>query len=108
MLCALIILASLLRIEAKRYTVVCKVKDYSFDLERNGCKSKTINVKACLGSCLSEATPTGRWPFFRKECACCKAVAVKHQPVILSCNSRMKIVHVPSATRCECQDCRRH
>ncbi|CAB3984335.1 Hypothetical predicted protein [Paramuricea clavata] len=103
MLFALVIFASLIRVEA----LLCYARDYDQDVSRGGCTTERIKVKACLGKCPSKEIPIDHYPFFWNDCKCCTPTAQTYVSVELNCNTGKITVKVPSATHCACQNCGR-
>lgn len=106
MFCVLLMLfAVLVKIEAN--SVSCYARDYNHRVSRDGCTTKHVAVKACLGTCFSREIPIDFYPFFKKECDCCQPTAQEYVYVKLTCGSSSITVKVTSAKRCECKDCGR-
>ena len=99
-LCLLVILGSLMRVEASS----CEAVDEFHTIRRKGCTSKRVLIKECSGQCFSREVPISRWPFFVQECSCCVPIAQKYVYFQLSCGSNTKTVKLPSAIQCKCQN----
>ena len=91
----------------EHFGVYCKPEAYRQLVRKEGCDSGYIRVKACLGTCASQAYPLDHPPYFKKMCSCCKPSSTRWQVFSLqNCGSGISpFIHVESAVNCKCIEC---
>lgn len=91
----------------EHFGVYCKPEAYRQLVRKEGCDSGYIRVKACLGTCASQAYPLDHPPYFKKMCSCCRPSSTRWKAFSLqNCGSGISpFIRVESAVNCNCIEC---
>lgn len=90
-----------------KFGVFCKPVMGRLPVSKTGCESRSVRVKACVGTCASHTYPLNHPPYFKKFCKCCKPSATSWMTFnLLNCTSGISpSVQVESAVNCKCSVC---
>ena len=90
-----------------QFGVFCKTKMENQLVNKTGCDSRFVQVKACIGTCASYTRPLDHPPYFKEFCKCCKPSAKRWKMFNLpNCTSGISpLVQVEAAVNCSCSAC---